>query len=209
MLVARKTSLSNLFSRLFKRIVTSHALNLIFVLLIALNTSAQEPDIAKGKSLYNANCASCHKLNKKLIGPALKGVSAKYDKEWLYAWIKNSAAMIKAGDEQAVAIYEEYNKVAMNAFPQLSNEDIDNILAYTDYVPEPVAAPAAVAGGESSTGEPSLANDIILGLLIVVLLVLVTMLYLVTKTLTSIAEKNGIQIEKTDSEHSIFFSNTC
>jgi len=200
LLVARKTSLSNLFSRLFKRIVTSHALNLIFVLLIALNTSAQEPDIAKGKSLYNANCASCHKLNKKLIGPALKGVSAKYDKEWLYAWIKNSAAMIKAGNEQAVAIYEEYNKVAMNAFPQLSNEDIDNILAYTDYVPEPVAAPAAVAGGESSTGEPSLANDIILGLLIVVLLVLVTMLYLVTKTLTSIAEKNGIQIEKPESE---------
>ena len=200
LLVARKTSLSNLFSRLFKRIVTSHALNLIFVLLVALNTSAQEPDIAKGKSLYNANCASCHKLNKKLIGPALKGVSAKYDKEWLYAWIKNSAAMIKAGDEQAVAIYEEYNKVAMNAFPQLSNEDIDNILAYTDYVPEPVAAPAAVAGGESSTGEPSLANDIILGLLIVVLLVLVTMLYLVTKTLTSIAEKNGIQIQKPESE---------
>jgi len=200
LLVARKTSLSNLFSRLFKRIVTSHALNLIFVLLIAINTSAQEPDIAKGKSLYNANCASCHKLNKKLIGPALKGVSAKYDKEWLYAWIKNSAAMIKAGNEQAVAIYEEYNKVAMNAFPQLSNEDIDNILAYTDYVPEPVAAPAAVAGGESSTGEPSLANDIILGLLIVVLLVLVTMLYLVTKTLTSIAEKNGIQIEKPESE---------
>ena len=200
MLVARKTSLSNLFSRLFKRIVTSHALNLIFVLSIALNTSAQEPDIAKGKSLYNANCASCHKLNKKLIGPALKGVSAKYDKEWLYAWIKNSAAMIKAGDEQAVAIYEEYNKVAMNAFPQLSNEDIDNILAYTDYVPEPVAAPTSVAGGEPSTGEPSLANDIILGLLIVVLLVLVTMLYLVTKTLTSIAEKNGIQIQKPESK---------
>ena len=95
--------------------------------------------------------------------------------------------MIKAGDEQAVAIYEEYNKVAMNAFPQLSNEDIDNILAYTDYVPEPVAAPTSVAGGEPSTGEPSLANDIILGLLIVVLLVLVTMLYLVTKTLTNIA----------------------
>ena len=136
MLVARKTSLSNLFSRLFKRIVTSHALNLIFVFFIALNTSAQEPDIAKGKSLYNANCASCHKLNKKLIGPALKGVSAKYDKEWLYAWIKNSAAMIKAGDEQAVAIYEEYNKVAMNAFPQLSNEDIDNIcLLYTSPSP--------------------------------------------------------------------------
>jgi len=198
--VVRITTLSKSISNLFKSLVSPLALNSFFVLLISLNISAQDVDIAKGKSLYNANCASCHKLNKKLIGPALKGVSAKYDKEWLYAWIKNSAAMIKAGDEQAIAIYEEYNKVAMNAFPQLSNEDIDNILAYTDYVPEPVAASTAVSGAQSSTGEPSLANDIILGLLIVVLLVLVTMLYLVTKTLTSIAEKNGIKIDQPKSE---------
>ncbi len=198
--VVRITTLSKSISNLFKSLVSPLALNSFFVLLITLNISAQDVDIAKGKSLYNANCASCHKLNKKLIGPALKGVSAKYDKEWLYAWIKNSAAMIKAGDEQAIAIYEEYNKVAMNAFPQLSNEDIDNILAYTDYVPEPVATSTTVSGAQSSTGEPSLANDIILGLLIVVLLVLVTMLYLVTKTLTSIAEKNGIKIDQPKSE---------
>ena len=198
--VVRIATLSKSISNLFKSLVSPLALNSFFVLLISLNISAQDVDIAKGKSLYNANCASCHKLNKKLIGPALKGVSAKYDKEWLYAWIKNSAAMIKAGDEQAIAIYEEYNKVAMNAFPQLSNEDIDNILAYTDYVPEPVATSTAVSGAQSSTGEPSLTNDIILGLLIVVLLVLVTMLYLVTKTLTSIAEKNGIKIDQPKSE---------
>ena len=198
--VVRITTLSKSISNLFKSLVSPLALNSFFVLLISLNISAQDVDIAKGKSLYNANCASCHKLNKKLIGPALKGVSAKYEKEWLYAWIKNSAAMIKAGDEQAIAIYEEYNKVAMNAFPQLSNEDIDNILAYTDYVPEPVATSTAVSGAQSSTGEPSLANDIILGLLIVVLLVLVTMLYLVTKTLTGIAEKNGIKIDQPKSE---------
>ena len=198
--VVKITTLTKSISNLFKSLVSPLALNSFFVLLISLNISAQDVDIAKGKSLYNANCASCHKLNKKLIGPALKGVSAKYDKEWLYAWIKNSAAMIKAGDEQAIAIYEEYNKVAMNAFPQLSNEDIDNILAYTDYVPEPVATSTTVSGAQSSTGEPSLANDIILGLLIVVLLVLVTMLYLVNKTLTSIAEKNGIKIDQPKSE---------
>ena len=198
--VVRITTLSKSISNLFKSLVSPLALNSLFVLLISFNISAQDVDIAKGKSLYNANCASCHKLNKKLIGPALKGVSAKYDKEWLYAWIKNSAAMIKAGDEQAIAIYEEYNKVAMNAFPQLSNEDIDNILAYTDYVPEPVVTSTTVSGAQSSTGESSLANDIILGLLIVVLLVLVTMLYLVTKTLTSIAEKNGIKIDQPKSE---------
>ena len=34
----------------------------------------------------------------------LAGVSEKYEKEWLYTWIKNSSAMIKSGDERAVAI---------------------------------------------------------------------------------------------------------
>ena len=86
-----------------------------------------------GKKLFNANCAACHKLNKRAVGPALKGVSAKYDKEWLYSWIKNSTAMVKSGDAQAVAIYEEYNGSVMTSFPQLSNADIDNIIAYTDY----------------------------------------------------------------------------
>ena len=198
--VVRITTLSKLFSRLLKSFVSPLALNLFFALLFTFNISAQEPDIAKGKSLYNANCAACHKLNKKLIGPALKGVSAKYDKEWLYSWIKNSAALIKSGDEQAVAIYEEYNKVAMNAFPQLSNEDIDNILAYTDYVPEPVAATATVATNSGSSDSSSITNDIVLGLLIIVLTVLIVTLFLVTKTLRNIAEKNGIKVSVKESQ---------
>ena len=198
--VVRITTLSKLFSRLLKSFVSPLALNLFFALLFTFNISAQEPDIAKGKSLYNANCAACHKLNKKLIGPALKGVSAKYEKEWLYSWIKNSAALIKSGDEQAVAIYEEYNKVAMNAFPQLSNEDIDNILAYTDYVPEPVAATATVATASGSSDSSSITNDIVLGLLVVVLTVLIVTLYLVTKTLRNIAEKNGIKAQAKESQ---------
>ena len=198
--VVRITTLSKLFSRLLKSFVSPLALNLFFALSFTFNISAQEPDIAKGKSLYNANCAACHKLNKKLIGPALKGVSAKYDKEWLYSWIKNSAALIKSGDEQAVAIYEEYNKVAMNAFPQLSNEDIDNILAYTDYVPEPVAATATVATVSGSSDSSSITNDIVLGLLIIVLTVLIVTLFLVTKTLRNIAEKNGIKASVKESQ---------
>jgi cytochrome c551/c552 len=150
-----------------------------------LNLTAQEPDIAKGKSLFNANCASCHKLNKKLIGPALKGVSAKYEKEWLYSWIKNSAAMIKSGDERAVAIYEEYNKVAMNSFTQLSNEDIDNILAYTDYVPPKPEAPVSGAPvGENVGSSP--VNDIVLVLLSFILIVLIVLLLLINKTLKNL-----------------------
>ena len=109
-------------------------LSLVLAIAFTLPTYAQETDVDKGKSLFNMNCAACHKLNKRAVGPALAGVSQKYEKEWLYSWIKNSMAMVKSGDPQAVAIYEEYNKSVMTAFPQLSNEDIDNILAYTDYL---------------------------------------------------------------------------
>jgi cytochrome c551/c552 len=194
--VVIKISLLSAFLKLIKQVSVSKILTVLFLFSFSLNLSSQEIDIAKGKSLFNANCASCHKLNRNLVGPALKGVSAKYEKEWLYSWIKNSAALIKSGDDQAVAIYEEYNKVAMNAFPQLSNEDIDNILAYTDYVPEPVVAANAGTESTSSSDESSLTNDIVLVLLTVVLLVLITMLFLVTKTLRNIAEKNGIEFEK-------------
>ena len=188
----------------FKQLSVSKVFTVIFLFSFSLNISAQEIDIAKGKSLFNANCASCHKLNKKLVGPALRGVSAKYDKEWLYSWIKNSAALIKSGDDQAVAIYEEYNKVAMNAFPQLSNEDIDNILAYSDYVPEPVVSAASADTVSDSSNSSSLTNDIVLVLLTIVLLVLITTLFLVTKTLRNIAEKNGIKFEEETSEFSIW-----
>ena len=205
MSVVVKTSLLKTILKLFKQVSVSKVFLAVLIFSFSLNISAQEIDIAKGKSIFNANCASCHKLNKNLVGPALKGVSAKYDKDWLYSWIKNSAALIKSGDDKAVAIYEEYNKVAMNAFPQLSNEDIDNILAYTDYVPEPVVNANAAAVTINSDSDSSLTNDIVLVLLTVVLLVLITMLFLVTKTLRNIAEKNGINVEnKQDSKFSIW-----
>ena len=171
----------------------AHLPLLILSFCFSFVVAAQEPDVQKGKALFNANCAACHKLNKRAVGPALAGVSAKYDKEWLYSWIKNSTAMVKTGDAQAVAIFEEYNGSVMTSFPQLSNEDIDNILAYTDYTPP---APVAVAQPAATAAqvEGGFTNDLILGVLLLVLAVLVVMLFLVTKSLKQIAAANGIEV---------------
>lgn len=173
----------------------AHLPLLILSFCFSFVVAAQEPDIQKGKALFNANCAACHKLNKRAVGPALAGVSAKYDKEWLYSWIKNSTAMVKAGDAQAVAIFEEYNGSVMTSFPQLSNEDIDNILAYSDYTP-PAPAAAAQPAASTTQAEGSFSNDLILGVLVLVLAALVVMLFLVTKTLKQIAAANGIEVVK-------------
>jgi mono/diheme cytochrome c family protein len=164
-------------------------------LLTFQNTFAQDdPAVTAGKALFNANCAACHKLNKRAVGPALKGVSAKYDKEWLYSWIKNSTAMVKSGDAQAVAIYEEYNGSVMTSFPQLSNEDIDNILAYTDYTPPAAAAAASAAAGAPAANSADPDNTLILIALILVFGILVVMLFLVQRTLLRIADASGVEI---------------
>lgn len=192
-----KTIKNKNLSQSFKKLIVSRFFALvILVLSFSFSGFSQEVDVAKGKSLFNANCAACHKLNKNLIGPALAGVLAKYEKEWLYSWIKNSNAMIKSGDERAVAIWEEWNKAAMNAFPQLTNMDIDNILAYTDYVPEPVAVSASTVVTSQAPTAGSVSTDIILVVLVIILCVLVSMLFLVNKTLKAIANKNGIEFEK-------------
>jgi len=186
-----KTKINFLFIKNVKSIFTLFSLLIFF----SFSSHSQEFDVSKGKSLFNANCAACHKLNKNLIGPKLAGVTDKYEKDWLYTWIKNSSAMIKSGDERAVAIWEEYNKLAMNAFPQLSNEDIDNILAYTDYKPEPVVSTAVSDIAQPQSGS-SISQDLVLVSLIIILMVLITMLFLVNKTLREIALRNGVIIEK-------------
>lgn len=153
-------------------------------------------DAAAGEALFKANCASCHKLYKKAVGPALYGVSEKYDREWLYSWIKNSAALIATGDAQAVAIYNEYNQSNMNAFPQLSNVDIDNILAYTDTPkPAPTTAVAAVDGAEATGSVDNSLNSIVLAALALILILLTALLFVVNKTLKRFADANGIQTE--------------
>lgn len=160
----------------------------------AVSAPAPAGDAVKGKELFNANCAACHKLDTKSTGPALRNVAAKYDKEWLYKWIRNSGELIKSGDAQAVKVFEENNKVAMTAFPQLSNEDIDNILAYTSEVAPPPPTPTAETSAGGSGDSSGISNNIILGALALVLMMLVVMLFLVSNVLNKIAKANGIEV---------------
>jgi mono/diheme cytochrome c family protein len=139
-----------------------------------------------GKALFSANCASCHAVNKKLTGPALAGVEDRWpDKQNLYAWIKNSAAFLKTGDPYATNLYNEYNKVAMNNFPGLSDADIDAILVYIKTVPAPGAAPA----GGAAVGAPAESdNALVFGILSLILAVLAIILLQVNSNLKKLSD---------------------
>ncbi len=160
---------------------------LLFFSIIFTSLYAQEGDPAKGKSLFNANCAACHQLDKKMTGPALRNVETRLseteglDRVWLNAWIRNSSAMIKSGDAYANKIYAEYNGSAMTAFPQFSDEDISDILAYTA---QEKAVPVAAATATTQNVQPQggVSQEIVLGALAILFSLLALGLFLVNKT---------------------------
>ncbi len=193
----------------FRNLLSQLSLLLLaFLLTFSITTYAQEDstvvaeepastgngDVVAGKALFNANCAACHKLYKKATGPALFATGDKYDREWLRNWIRDSQKMVRAGDPQAVALFEENNKSVMTSFPALTDADIDNIIAYT-YTPkpEPTVTKITTVGSDEGDGPT---NNIILGALALVFLLLVVMLFLVTKTLRRIADANGLDYKK-------------
>jgi mono/diheme cytochrome c family protein len=153
------------------------AANFFLAIFFILSNSLHAQSVEEGEKLYKANCVSCHQMDKKVIGPALRGVNDKYSQEWLLKWIKNSAELIASGDPDAIAIYEEYNKSPMTAFTYLSDEEVLSILEYIEVAPEKVAptAVAGVSGGEVSQSDPKRKYYIQLSLSILLLLIVVAL----------------------------------
>ena len=104
-------------------------------------------DVNNGQALFNQHCAACHKLDSKLIGPAMGGVVERLQTEqglgrdWLHKWIRNNETLRASGDEYANQVFEEYNQVAMLPFEMLSEQDIDDILAFSSNPPAPKEEP--------------------------------------------------------------------
>jgi mono/diheme cytochrome c family protein len=197
---------TNTMIQVIYRKLTTNFLNLGLVFLLTISTSltAQEGDPAKGKTLFNTNCASCHQMDKKMTGPALRNVEARLaeeqglDREWLNKWIRNSAGLVKSGDAYANQIYNEYNGTAMTAFPQLSDQDISDILAYTAEPPAVAVLSPAVVGDSAASAQDGVSNKLILGALAILFALLAMALVLVRKTLNRFAEAKGIDIAQED-----------
>lgn len=66
---------------------------------------------AEGKKLFNKNCAACHKLDKKMTGPALRGISVNRQfpyKNFLFDFITNEDSLIKINDRYTKFLNDEY-----------------------------------------------------------------------------------------------------
>ena len=104
------------------------------LVLFSFNLHAEvSPDA--GKALFKNYCAQCHAKNMKTAatGPALGGAQERWgDDEALYAWIRNSQAMIAAGHPRAVELWNEYKPTVMTAYPDLTDDEIGSLISYVN-----------------------------------------------------------------------------
>lgn len=143
-----------------------------------------------GKQLFNQKCASCHAIDKKLVGPALKGVEDRWpEKAQLYAWIRNSAAVIKSGYPRAVEVYNEYNKVQMTAFPELKDADIDAILGYINAGPVKKDGDATGGAAEPANAPAGSDSTLLFGILTLILGVIALILLQVNSNLRKMTDE--------------------
>ena len=181
---------------LFLRSVTK-SLFLLTCLSLATVSAGFAQDANAGAAIFKQKCTACHALGKVVVGPALNGVGTKYDAEWLHKWIKNAPALIASGDPEAVKA-GEFSPAMMPGFPELSDEDVDNILAYVE-AGEPAPAEGA-AGTTDAEGEAGgISNFMLIGLVIVILITIVVIYVLnrVTSTLERvILQKQGIEVDE-------------
>ena len=103
---------------------------LLAVMICSSVAALADPPVEEGKAIFSTRCASCHNLTKDLTGPALKGIDERRSMDWIVSFVKSSQSLVKAGDKDAVAVFEKFNKIPMPDHPDLTDDNIKNVVAY-------------------------------------------------------------------------------
>jgi len=163
---------------------------LSFILITVVSLTSFSQDAANGETLFKQKCGACHRIDKKLIGPPLNEALANWgnDRAAMYEWVRNWQDAVDAGYPRAVEVVD-YDPSAMNLFPELTDEDLDDIWAYIE---NPI-----IAGGETQGGggggidTPTGINWLMLGILSL-FIILALVLAAVTQNLERlVASKDG------------------
>ncbi|WP_291724888.1 c-type cytochrome [Bernardetia sp.] len=153
--------------------------------------------IAQGKELFEGNCAQCHAVHKKVVGPALVGVESRWpDRAAVINFIKYPEKVITGGNDYAAKLYEEYGQMMPN-HDFFEDAQIASILDYIKTVPVPTTV---VDNGGGQTGTPQeggAANSgLLLGIviaLIAILLVVALVLVVLTSVLSNYLKKEKLE----------------
>ena len=102
----------------------------LIILFSSISSIHAQENILDGKTIFKSRCASCHAIDRRVIGPALKNVDKRHEEKWIVSFVHSSQTVIKSGDEAATNLFQEYNQTIMPDHKDLSEAQIKNIISY-------------------------------------------------------------------------------
>jgi cytochrome c551/c552 len=105
---------------------------LIFFVLIAGITmqAVAAPPVEEGKAIFTSRCASCHNVNKMVVGPALAGVDKRHSIDWIINFVQSSQTVIKSGDQKAADLFAKFNRIPMPDHKDLTPDNIKSVVEF-------------------------------------------------------------------------------
>lgn len=167
--------------------------------------AVDDATIAAGKTLFEGKCQSCHALNNKLVGPALKDVHKRRSYEWLTKWIRNNESLRKSGDKDAIDVFEKNNKLVMTSFTDLKDDEMASLIMYIEDASAGGGAavgPAATATAESTPLDQNVVSKVNWVLILLFVLVAI-ILFMIVKILDQVSLIRGKDVIKWNSVNAI------
>ncbi len=91
---------------------------------------AATPD-GQGQAIFEQKCQGCHSIGDgQLVGPDLKGITSRRDRDWLISFITSPDQLIAQGDPIAKQLVEEYDTPMPNL--GLSEQEAKEVLTYIE-----------------------------------------------------------------------------
>lgn len=180
----------------------------LLMLLLVISTTTYSQEFEKGKELFQINCAGCHNMEKRVLGPALENTIEIQGRDWTSKWILNNTQLRESGDAHANEVFKEYNGTIMPAFDYLPAEDLNAILDYMEGFKKNKVAEAPVASPTTDGGDQKSADSggvspfmkifivITLALLGVTTVLVITTLRLLQSHYAKVKVKNNQLIKK-------------
>jgi cytochrome c2 len=101
------------------------------------------PEISsRGRQLFQSKCTTCHALFRHLTGPGLCNFESRgpwSERENVYQWLRNPIEFMKK-DRYTRELKDGFGGAMMQAFPDLTNADIDEIISYINGACNPTIA---------------------------------------------------------------------
>lgn len=129
--------------------------------------------ISQGERLFRTRCTSCHTITghelAEALGPDLLGVTQRREIDWLLNWLRAPDQMLQNKDPIAIALYKQYNNLAMPNM-RLNKQDAMDLITYMDEESQRIQGKGNRTAGEfagknsgvtAAVTQTTLVNDVV------------------------------------------------